>query len=199
MPESSSSPDEHKVLDQMRSDAKFAVRDLHDQLDSGFEDSQELFAGYIFTKRILADFMQALIRSQISASDIDRYNQILARVKSLLTDSYEGKVPDKYLKVPYGSAIHAELYAVLYRRRGEPVEADLLRIITADSVHTERRTRELRELGIDILASKPGAVNAYTLQSLEIDRSKLGAIVANHIRADKSLSVSSRDALLSQL
>ncbi|WP_040737586.1 hypothetical protein [Nocardia tenerifensis] len=183
----------------MGSDAKFAVRDLYDQLDRGFEDSQELFGGYIFTKRILADFMQALIRSQISASDISRYNNILATVETLLADAYVGKMPEKYLKVPYRSAIHAELYAVLYRRRGEPVEADLLRIITADSVHTERRTRELRELGLDIVASKSGAVNTYTLQSLEINPSKLGSIVANHIRADKSLSVSARDRLLSRL
>lgn len=186
-------------LRQLGSDAEFAVRALAGQLSGAFEEPRELFSGYIFTKRILADFMQALIRSQISNADIGRFQELQKRIKSLLMHEYKDIIPAKYLNVPYGSPIHAELFAVLYRRRGEPVEAELLRIVTGDSVHTERRTRELRELGLDILASRAGSANTYILQSLDIDHSRFGAIVAKQIRADRSLPVTRKDVLLSRL
>lgn len=194
-----SSSDAQHSWRQLRPNAEFAVQALRDQLGGDFEDPQELFNGYIFMRRILADFMQALIQSQTTVEEIGKFKELHNSVRDMVSEEYASVIPDKYLRIPYGSRIHAELFAMLFRRQGEPVEADLLRIITADSVHTERRTRELRELGFDISASKSGPVNTYTLDSLAIDPSKLAAIVANQIRMDKTISVEEKGNLLSRL
>ncbi|MGW2944753.1 hypothetical protein [Streptomyces sp. NPDC001226] len=116
-----------------------------------------------------------------------------------LSDRYGELIPDKYLKVPYGSRVHEELFTILLDHQGSPVPAMMLRIISADSVHTERRMRELRELGLDIIARKAQGVDVYTLQSLQIDLDLLPSIPKNLISQDKGLAKEEREALISRL
>ncbi|MER6380705.1 hypothetical protein ABT274_12070 [Streptomyces sp. NPDC001127] len=172
---------------------------LFKQLTTEQESPQNLVDAYLFAKRTLAEAMQELLRSQLPASTADTFSELRDQLGRLISQRYADAIPEKYLKVPYGSRTHEELFSVLLQRRGEPVEASVLRIITADSVHTERRMRELRELGLDIQAAKAQGVDVYTLRSLELDPGMIPSIVRNLIRQDKRLSKPAQDELISLL
>ncbi|GAB4584297.1 hypothetical protein [Nocardia sp. IFM 10818] len=184
---------------QRKPDAEFAVRALLSQLEKSDEDPRAIMNGYVFAKRALAASMQVLIRTQILDEEIAKFRELHGKVQAHVTTQYKERISDRFLNVPYNSHVHEQLFALLYQRIGEAVDAELLRIVTADSVHTERRTRELRELGLDIAATKIDEINVYTLRSLEIDYSLSQNIVKNNIRKHRELPVGERDRLLSKL
>jgi hypothetical protein len=59
--------------------------------------------------------------------------------------------------------VHGPLYAYLAAHVGEAVPAWRLRVLTAEQKETERRVRELRDLGLDVEAS----AETFTLRSLD--------------------------------
>ncbi|MFI7114791.1 PIN-like domain-containing protein [Nonomuraea sp. NPDC050227] len=182
---------------KMHREAVHAVDDLRARLSAG-ESSDELLDSYLNVKRVLAESMQALVRDQLS-DGCPPFHDLRDKLSTLITSPVEGKIPGKYLRIPYGSRIHEDLFAILYQNIGSPVSAGRLRIATGDSVHTERRTRELRELGLDIDAGKHNGEDVYTLHGLGIDRAMIRSIVANNIRRDPALSSRERDGLLRTL
>ncbi|WP_405018426.1 hypothetical protein OHV05_16875 [Kitasatospora sp. NBC_00070] len=171
---------------------------LHSQLSEPDASPQDLIDAYLFAKQVLAESMQALLRDQLPES-CPAFRELRERLSETLTEQFGGRIPAKYLKVPYGTRIHEELFSILLQRAGEPVPAMMLRIIAADSVHAERRMRELRELGLDIHAGKAQGTDVYTLCSLEIDPSLTPSIIGNLIKKDKSLPKQEKDALLASL
>lgn len=180
-------------------DAVHAVAALHKQLSAEEESPQNLIDAYLFAKRTLAEAMQALLRGQIPGTGAVTFRKLRDELGQLISKRYADTLPAKYLKVPYGSRTHEELFAVLLQRHGEPVEAAVLRIITADSVHTERRMRELRELGLDILHSTTRGTDVYTLRSLELDPAMIPSIVENLIKRDKNLPKGQKEEFVSYL
>jgi hypothetical protein len=67
-------------------------------------------------------------------------------------------------------------------------------------VHTERRARELRDLGYDLEARHTGGTDVYVLRSREAD-AKAGAamLVARNIREDRGLSADQRGEMLRRM
>jgi hypothetical protein len=99
------------------------------------------------------------------------------------------RLPAKYLKVRGFGKSHARLVAYLVRSSGNEVSASELRMLTGDAVHTERRARELRDLGFELEAKHTGGTDVYLLRSAEPDVAAGAAIqVAQNIRGDRSLS-----------
>jgi hypothetical protein len=147
---------------------------------------QDLSDTYLSAKRKSAEAMQARTRLDLPER-CDTFHDMRDRLRQEAVKRYSGAIPEKYLRIPYGSRVHEELFSVLLARRGTPVRTDQLRIVTADSIHTERRTRELRELGLDIEASKSNGLDVYTLESLQVDTSKVASIVKNNIEKDKKV------------
>ncbi|QTZ92737.1 hypothetical protein [Streptomyces auratus] len=72
----------------------------------------------------------------------------------------------------------------------------MLRIVTGDDVHTERRVRELRELGFDLIWHELDGINVYELRSLEIDFDMIPAIVRNKVRQSKALTRAEKQRIL---
>ena len=103
----------------------------------------------------------------------------------------------KYLKVRRYARTHAALLGYLADNVGEPVLASRLRIVTGDQVHTERRVRELRDLGLAVTWKSTMSENHYVLESLEPNVG-VGAPVqaAANVGSDKSLRPSVKDRLL---
>jgi hypothetical protein len=176
---------------------ELAVAQLLVQLRSE-TSSQDLLDSYLYAKKILAESMQAFIRVGLTEPD-DAFSRLRGQLQAAINSRYAGQIPDRYLKVPYGSRAHDELFRILLQRQGTPVQSGLLRVVTGDSVHTERRLRELRELGMDIQTSKQSGYDYYTLGSLNIDTSLIPAIVANLIKNDRRLPASERQALVSRV
>ncbi len=176
---------------------ELAVTHLLDQLKSG-TSTQDLLDSYLYAKRLLAESMQAVIRVDLTEPN-KSFSIFRKQLQTAISDRYAGQIPDRYLKVPYGSRVHEELFGILLQHQGTPVQAALLRIVTGDSVHTERRLRELRELGLDIQTSRESDHDYYTLGSLSITMSFAHAIVANLIKNDRELLPAEKQALLDQI
>ncbi|MCI3276480.1 hypothetical protein [Streptomyces cylindrosporus] len=168
---------------RLKPDTIHAVRQLLSQLEHS-ESSQDLLDSYLYAKRLLAQSLQAYIRITM-ADELTTLQELRARLGHEMKRRYGDRIPEEYLIVPYGSRTHEELFTLLLQQQGRPVEAAFLRIITADSVHTERRTRELRELGLDIETTKSGGSDVYTLKSLEIDTNMIPTIISNTIKRKK--------------
>jgi biotin operon repressor len=175
---------------------ELAVADLLEQLKSE-TSTQDLLDCYLYAKKLLAESMQAFVR--VGIAEDATFRSLRQQLQVAINTQYAGKIPDRYLKLPYGTRVHGELFAILLQRRGTPVQGALLRVVTGDSVHTERRVRELRELGLDIESSKESGYDNYTLGSLNIDLSFIPTIVTNLIKKNKRLSAPEMQALLSQV
>ncbi|MFB8238765.1 hypothetical protein ACFC58_19665 [Kitasatospora purpeofusca] len=179
---------------QLKPDTTHAVKGVLNLLeaDDAEADAQNLLDAYLYAKRLLAESMQALVRTTLPA-ECDTFRDLRAQLAARIAEEYTERIPARYLTVPYGSRTHEELFSMLLRRLGQPVSAALLRVVTRDSVHTERRTRELRELGLDIVTGHESGSDVYTLRSLELDTSLIPTIITNNLR-DKKASESEKKA-----
>ncbi|MFJ6381703.1 hypothetical protein ACIQI7_17125 [Kitasatospora sp. NPDC092039] len=183
MPDHDTSPvsDWHRL----KPDTEYAVEEVLKQLRDDQADPQDLLDAYLYAKRLLAESMQALVRTNLPA-ECDTFADLRAQLADRMAAEYGERVPARYLTVPYGSRTHEELFAILLGRFTKPVSAAFLRVVTRDSVHTERRTRELRELGLDIVTGREGGNDVYTLRSLELDTSMIPTIITNNLRDKKA-------------
>ncbi|MEU6741911.1 hypothetical protein [Streptosporangium sandarakinum] len=160
--------------------------------------SQDLLDAYLAAKRLAADAYQALLRSNIPDHEAS-WKTVRQTLEYEMNRRYGSVLPEWALKVPYNSVTHQELFALLAERIGESVPADFLRIVTADAVHAERRVRELRELGLDIVSAKVADADTYTLTSFEVNVAYVHSIAANTIKANKKISSKERETLLESL
>jgi hypothetical protein len=181
--------DAAKYLARWRSSRGELKRSYEELLQLLDEDAsaQDLVHGYLRAKRLSALAYQSLMLASIPDHRA-AWDAIRRSVGQALEEQYSGLLPDWALKVPYGSDTHRTLFCILAERRGEPVSADYLRVVTADAVHAERRVRELREIGLDVVAAKVHGYDSYTLTSLDVSAAVVPTIAVNHIRANKSLS-----------
>lgn len=182
---------------RLKPDTELAVGTLLEQLRSE-TSGQDLLDAYLFAKKLLAESMQAYIRIDLEVPN-GTFRDLREKLLGEIRRRYRAHIPDRYLRVPYGSSVHEQLFTLLLQRQGQPVQADLLRIVTADSVHTERRVRELRELGLDIRSSEESGQNLYTLGSLAIDTSFIPSIVRNIVKKDSGLTARDRQSLIGLL
>lgn len=170
-----------------------ATSELVEQLQ-GETNTQDLLDAYLYAKRLLADSMQAFIRLSLPER-CEEFHALRDELAEEMQRRYGGRVPPSYLTVRYGSRVHEELFSILLQRKGKDVEAALLRVATADSVHTERRVRELRELGLDITTRKINDIDHYKLNSLELDYKFINSIIKNTAKS-KNYAAMSKNALL---
>lgn len=156
-------------------------------------DNRRLIGAYLEAKQALADAFEAF--------SVEKYLDpaILVRAKesieTTMRSSYAG-LPTKYLKVHGFGKSHARLLAYLCLSAGLEVGGAELRMLTGDAVHTERRARELRDLGFTLEARHTGGADMYVLRDIEPDASAGAAIqVAKNIREDRSTSSEEKERL----
>ncbi|SNT60268.1 hypothetical protein SAMN05443665_105633 [Actinomadura meyerae] len=160
---------------RLKPDTLIAVEQLSRKLQ-GTTSSRELIDSYLYAKRLLAESMRAFVRMELPERCED-FRRGCAAIEVEMRRRYGGMVPEGYLIAPYKSRVNEELYCLLHRSLGEEVPGSLLCTVTADSVHTERRIRELRELGFSVSSSEAEGVDFYSLKSLEPDFSMIPSAV----------------------
>ncbi|MEU6745542.1 hypothetical protein ABZ914_04900 [Spirillospora sp. NPDC046719] len=175
MPEKNTASEEWARL---KPDTVIAVGELSRKLEGASENREELIDAYLYAKRLLAESMRAYVRMGLPER-CEEFHMRRAEIKEELQRQYKGKLPDAYLAVPYKSRVNEELFCLLHQRVGEEVPGSLLRTVTADSVHTERRIRELRELGFPIASSESEGIDFYRLVSSDPDFSMIPSIIKN--------------------
>lgn len=190
--------DAFDVWRRLKPDTEFAVKALGSALADPHASPAEILDAYLFAKRALAQSMQPLLRAQLPATCTEFY-EVRARIQDEMHSKFSDVVPEQYLKVPYGTKANEELFAVLHQELGLPVDSALLRTINADDVHTERRIRELRELGLDVTTTMVNGRHHYVLDSLNIDSAKIRELVVKAIGKSKGLTRKEKEELIAQL
>lgn len=155
---------------------------------------RRLISGYLEAKRSLAKAYEDFARQTYGDAAI--LESVKATIEHAMRMTY-GQVPEKYLRVTGFGRVHAMLLAYLVPRVGTDVYADELRMLTGDAVHTERRARDLRDLGfvLDTVDHPRGQVYRLRDAVPAVDRGAAVQLQQN-IRSDKRLSPFDKRALL---
>ncbi|MEV6155499.1 PIN-like domain-containing protein [Nonomuraea sp. NPDC052129] len=185
------------VESNVNQDAVRAVDDLRRRLLSG-EPPDDVLDSYVHVKNVLAQSMQALARNQLDEGR-SAFHKLREEIAHFVALKLQGKIPEKYLQIPYGRQSHEEVFALLYQNMDRPVSSEHLRILTGGSIHAERRVRELRELGIPIEAVGGNGEALYILRRLDVNMSQVISVFQSHIRNDRASSPAERDRILQLL
>jgi hypothetical protein len=179
---------------RLRTTALDAVATLGELLADPAAEDRRLIVAYLDTKQALADAFEALA--------VERYfdpavlGDVKLAIEATMHAAYSG-LPEKYLRVRGFGTSHARLLAYLCRSPGAHVSAAELRILTGDAVHTERRARDLRDLGFDVVWRHTGGSDVYILTSSQPDlHAAARSLVAKNIQKDRSLREAERIELL---
>ena len=112
----------------------------------------------------------ALSFQQMSLAVVPRDQFKLADVKAAVSEEmrrlFSGRVDSGLFVIRRYTTPHPDLYALLASRAGEEVPGWRLRLLSGDKIHTERRTRELRDLGLSVDVSGSDEDSTYCLKSL---------------------------------
>lgn len=181
----------------LRVSAANALSDLQALLKDPDAVGTELVQAYVTAKSTLANAFEAYAS--------ERYEQdttltaVCAAIEKEMAARFTG-VNARYLKVRGFGRSHRVILGLLAERVGQPVSVGELRMLTGDAVHTERRARELRALGLDIEAKHTAGTDVYVLKSVVPDVSSASReLVVKNIREDGRLSDTARSALIAQL
>lgn len=172
------------------------VRSAMSSEQIGFE---HLATEYLALRRSLARDFRELAERELE-DEGDALEPVRHRISQRMRELYGGRVPDSYLHVRGYSGVHPILFAYLLRHPGEPVAGSRLRLLTGDQVHTERRLRELRDLGLPLDSAHQADDDHYVLRSSTPDVDAAALFQAKHnITNDRALESGRRAELLRAL
>ncbi|MEV5602941.1 hypothetical protein AB0L33_16020 [Streptomyces sp. NPDC052299] len=171
----------HAAWERLKPNTHFAVGQLADLIADDNGSADAVFGAYMVAKKDLARSMQELLRSTLPPSR-PAFEELRSRISQSLQERFGDRVPQKYLAVPYDTVANQDLFGLLHEHLGQPVETTVLRAVNADDIHTERRIRELREMGLRLEAAKRDGVGYYVLKSLDLDPDQMKALVVKAIK-----------------
>lgn len=190
------------MLTAVSSELRKALEDIElfrelvrSQTDHAEIEFERLLDGYLEARRSLARrFCQVaqhhLLRGE-NLLDLTR-----KRIEHKMREIYGNRLPEKYLAVRGYKSVQPILLQYLAQHAGSPVRSSKLRILTADQTHTERRVRDLRDLGFDVEWKKVSDDDQYILASDEPDLDKAARLlVRKNIKEDKKIGKTERDRL----
>lgn len=173
---------------------------FREQLSSNQNESLDLtLERYVSFRRTVARLVRDHARKQLAdhSKELDKIFAAIGRAMGAFDD---GSIPPKYLvPSPYGQT-HSDLLGYLVRHLGSPVSGSKLRVITGDQIHTERRLRELRNMGLDLTSERVFNDDQYVLRGLDVDLGRAAAAqIVRNIRDDRSLSKVERSKLIERV
>lgn len=166
------------------------------QVSNGKIDFERLAAGYVDLRGTLAREFRTLAQGELTSGE-PRLEITRRQIEHRMQERYGGRVPDKYLSVSGYKGVHPILLEYLLKHFGTPVAASRLRVLTGDQVHTERRLRELRDLGFELTWKRAFDEDHYVLLSREPDLEFASRFQLEHnIKNDRGLSSDAKSRLL---
>ncbi|WP_143108194.1 hypothetical protein [Geodermatophilus obscurus] len=183
---------EHK-----RARALEAVQLLGHLLRDAEVDERRLTLGYLDAKRELAAAFETLAKE--TYADDREISRVKHEIEVQMRRSYPA-IPLKYLQVKRFYAVHALILNYLSARLNEEIAADELRLLSGDAVHTERRARELRDLGLNVVTRESGGVATYRLTTLSANLQEAAeGLTLKNINADARLPRCEREAFVAHV
>lgn len=177
---------------KLKPDSAFAVEALRSALSTAEESPESILDAYLYSKQVLAKSMQSLLLAQLRLP-CPEFRLVCTELVERMKTRYSRLVPEKYLRVIYSGQAHERLFAVLLHSIGEPVHGERLRCVTGDSIHTERRVRELRELGLDVTWKQINGSQHYTLGSPTLASDEIAALAKKAIGKSSDLSLAEKE------
>jgi len=169
------------------------------QAAAGEVDFERLAAGYVDLRRTLAREFRTLAQQSLLSNE-PALEITRRRIEHRMQELFGGRVPDKYLAVKGYKGVHPILLQYLLKHFGEPVAASRLRVLTGDQVHTERRLRELRDLGYELSWKRVFDEDHYVLASTEPNLEWATLFQVEHnIKNDRSISSETKAGYLAFL
>lgn len=120
-------------------------------------DVPGLLLAYMDAKRQLASTFQAI------TAEVFDDPETWARIIEWAETFPGGKLPGAARKLATLGRTHRLIFSYLLSQQEAGADNEVLRVLTGDAVHTERRLRELREAGLTISAAKRGGASVYVL------------------------------------
>lgn len=145
---------------------KSAVDRFDRSVGAANEFDEDLAHEYNRLRRALAASFQAMSMDAVPRAQY-RLDDVKRAVEGEMRRLYEGRIDSKFFPIRRYSSPHPDIYALLAARVGESVPGWRIRLLSGDKVHTERRTRELRDLGLSIEVWGDDDESMYRLTSLE--------------------------------
>ena len=109
------------------------------------------------------------------------------------------QISTRYRLITGFGSTHRRLFGYLSARMGLEVPLEELRLITGDAVHTERRLRELRDLGAEITMSEGGGLRSCRMRLPDNMADASYQWIVRRIGADHNLTELDRRLLLDSL
>lgn len=172
---------------------------IRSQIDRTEVEFERLLDGYLEARRSLARQFCVVAQHYLLRDD-SLLETTRKRIKEQMTKLFSGRVPERYLVVRGYTSVQTILLQYLAQHVGNPVRSSKLRILTADQIHTERRVRDLRELGFEVEWKKAADEDQYVLKSVDANLDAAAALqVRKNIRNDKKLAKQEKEGLLSSV
>ncbi len=177
------------------------LRYLADLIDAQLADEapnfDHLLSSYIQTRGEMSRHFRIACRETL-APDPTRLQSVRQELEKYMARKYGEHIPSKYVRVRSYTVFHAAAYEMLVDKHPNAVGSSVLRVLSGDQVHTERRVRELRDIGILVEWRKSSGEFEYYLDSATPDLEQ-GATVQARARVleDRSCTPQQREALLS--
>lgn len=154
-----------------------------------------LLANYVNLRRTMGAELSSICGDLLVAqqSALAEHRQ---RVAAHMAELFGGIASADLLTVRGYAGVHDIIFEYLARHVGEAVPISRIRVLTGDQVHTERRIRELRDLGFEISWKKAGGEDQYMLAALDVDLDRVAAaIFRSNVRESTTLSGAMRQRL----
>lgn len=148
--------------------ARSAAERFARSLSSASSFDENLADEYNRLRKSLASSFQSMSLAAVPRSEF-RLTDVKAAVSEEMRTLFSGRVDSSLFSITGYTTPHPDLYSVLAQRAGEPVPGWRLRLLSGDKVHTERRTRELRDLGLQISVLEQDDDSVYVLETLHPD------------------------------
>jgi hypothetical protein len=169
---------------------------VRSQIDKPEVEFERLLDGYLESRRSLARQF-CLVAQRFLLRGDSLLETTRSRIEQRMTELYGDRMPEKYRVVHGYSSVQPILLQYLAQHVGNPVRSSKLRVLTADQIHTERRVRDLRDLGFQVEWKKVSDEDQYVLTSTEPDLKAAAVLqVRKNIKEDKKLAKPERERLL---
>ena len=160
-------------------------------------DDGRLLAAYLEAKLTLADCFEVFAREQYGDP------APLEKVRSVVADQIRFRfafLPERFVQVRGYGPVHQRIFNYLVQQVGRDVSGWDLRALAGDAVHTERRARELRDVGMRLVTRTASGHSVYVLESASPDL-RLGAWLqaCRAVRESVGMSGADREGLLARL
>jgi len=180
-------------------DALLRISEALGSLASSVEDAlagririPDLVKRYAATRQLLnRQFAEIVQQAMPRSSQV--IEQTRTKVSDRMSQLFGGRSVDQYLRVAAYAGVQPKLLEHLLANVGTDVAVSELRLLTGDQVHTERRLRELRDLGFEVTWTRVGDEESYRLHRLEPDLDAAARFQLEHrIKEDSSLNATEK-------